>query len=1732
MNTENSNELRQLLLELHYGLLPDDEAERLQDRITSDAATAAVWAETLQTVEKLGAACRTDETVELTASLKQPAMTENDPLVVPPEIRRPVWRTPTSLAVVAACLGWIVIAVNYRDKLPAPPQPAIELRASLVASKDFGTGTGTDARRTFRVTTTRLDRVESNADAKQNRAKRNGASELPAISASLSYRVLAGNTILFSDVGRTNRDGQAEIVLPPQLTVPPDARLQIDARASMGENDSTTEPKAVRTRLDVPLEPTRCMTYLTIDRPVYRPGETVFFRSLTLTRRSFAPSVEVPIRYELIDPSGTAVPGAFLEGLTTRGVGNGRFGIPTTAPGGSYTIVAKSLDGFFPDERRELEVRDYRVPRFKKKLDLDARSYGPGETVTAMLNAERAEGGPVAGGEVRITATVDRETVYEHRTVTSSRGDCSITFALPEIIRDGDAVLSVVIDDGGTRESISKTIPIALGRIDVEFYPEGGELVGGLPNRVYFVARNTLGDPVDVEGEIQDRNGRRVASVKTVRDGMGRFELQPETGQQYSLKITAPIDIQNTPELPRVVSGLPVLDTGDGVFDSQRPLKMMLHSGDELDLIVRAVCRGELVGSRRSKLSRGRRLISIPLADDVDGVVRITVLDASTLPATPLLERLVFRRPAKQLRIEVLGDESQRQRSPGESVRLNFQVRDENGQPAPAVLGVAVVDDAALSLDGVERPTMSTHFWLTSEVKSPEDLEHANFYLSDAPDAEQAIDLLLGTQGWRRFASGPTNTNRNTNRDGISSGDGQPNEAFREQLTRLLQLDGVDQFEPSQRHATTPGYLAGWRDYQIGRLAAWREFVTGIRVWLFFVWLFWLFVILVRLRLQRTRREPFSGRLANWLLLAGLTVPMGIYGCGAADNRIVEMDAASTALSADPAPGTNNRQPRDENVASGDTPATVPQRVIAVVSRFTEGVFRGQGKNGLTDAELLAPITKEQLERLLTARGINAEQLADRIIDELRFPVRQYAHRHGKDDSQRRDDFTETLFWQPLLITDSDGKASVRFDLSDSVTTFRVLIDGHTAGGRIGSSTSAVTSRLPFQIEPKLPLEVTTGDRIDLPVAVINATDDRQDITMSAQTDPALRITGDASRTLTLDGQERQREIVSFDVIGETSQDAFIEMDGRANDHTDRIRRTLRVVPSGYPVHESFAGKMSGRASVSLPLDENLVPGSLEVSVRAFPSPMADVMTGIDSILTEPHGCFEQASATNYPNAMVLLYLENNEIAAPTVSRRANQMLDRGYQKIIAYECDRLGYEWFGDDPGHEALSAFGLMQFTDMARVMHVNAQMISRTRDWLLTRRDGQGGFLRNPRHLHVWSVDQEIVNAYVLWAVSEADVSAGTPDRTQRELGAELDRLQSIALESDDAYLIALSAATLLNVGRVDAGERLLESLTLLQGRDGGLQGRTTVTSSGGLSRAMETTSLAAIAWMKSSGFRIQAQSAGRWIASHRSRGGGFGSTQGTVLALKALLALSGSPALPDDAEIRIELGGRVIGRADLTGSARDGSTAIEITGLGPAIEQALEQSLESNENLTLELIAEGAERLSYAVDVVSHQTQPADSLTCPLKLTTTWQTDDVDTGNGDSGNTDTGNAESQKRTALEIEDGQTTQVNVKLENPSATGFPMTVAIVGLPGGVEPRGDRLDELMKAGEFDYYERNTREVVFYWRNVSPQSVRQFHFDVTATIPGRYTGPASRTYLYYTSEEKVWATPLEIEIQP
>ena len=109
---------------------------------------------------------------------------------------------------------------------------------------------------------------------------------------------------------------------------------------------------------------------------------------------------------------------------------------------------------------------------------------------------------------------------------------------------------------------------------------------------------------------------------------------------------------------------------------------------------------------------------------------------------------------------------------------------------------------------------------------------------------------------------------------------------------------------------------------------------------------------------------------------------------------------------------------------------------------------------------------------------------------------------------------------------------------------------------------------------------------------------------------------------------------------------------------------------------------------------------------------------------------------------------------------------------------------------------------------------------------------------------------------------------------------------------------------------------------------------------------------------------------------------------------------------------------------------------------------------------------------------------------------------------------------------------TEAKVTMTNRDKSAVPTPVAIVGIPGGLEVRHDRLKELVKMKRIDAYEVIGREVVLYWRTLDAGQTADVSLSLVAAVPGTYTAPASRAYLYYTDEFKQWVPGVGVTITP
>ena len=284
--------------------------------------------------------------------------------------------------------------------------------------------------------------------------------------------------------------------------------------------------------------------------------------------------------------------------------------------------------------------------------------------------------------------------------------------------------------------------------LKVQFFPEGGSLIQDVLSVVAFKAVDAYGNPIKVQGKVYDSNNELVTFFMSVHDGMGVFQLQPETGKTYYAKITAT-------DYPDIEVSLPAADS-KGILLSYSDIKgrsiitiktneatRLEHAEKPITLHYKS--RGLLCFEEKLELSSTKLLLELPRTELPEGISQITLFDGDLKPQS---ERLVYVEKSKNVKVGLTTDKISYKIQ--EKVIVNITSTDNSGAVVPASYSLAVTDlNGSKNLNNNES-NISSYFLMESDIKGK--VHNAGYYFDVNNSARlQHLDLLLLTQGWRDF---------------------------------------------------------------------------------------------------------------------------------------------------------------------------------------------------------------------------------------------------------------------------------------------------------------------------------------------------------------------------------------------------------------------------------------------------------------------------------------------------------------------------------------------------------------------------------------------------------------------------------------------------------------------------------------------------------------------------------------------------------------------------------------------------------------------------------------------------------------------------------------------------------------------------------------------------------------------------------------------------------------------
>ncbi len=279
----------------------------------------------------------------------------------------------------------------------------------------------------------------------------------------------------------------------------------------------------------------------------------------------------------------------------------------------------------------------------------------------------------------------------------------------------------------------------------ISFYPEGGNLVNNLLSTVAFKVSGPDNKGVDGYGYVIDDLNDTLQVIRTLRMGIGKFVLTPQSKRSYKAIILLPHEQKIVADLPNAYDNGYVMHLS-GSNDNANHLKITVQTaGDQFSsgLVYLFVHTRGSIKIVQGNLLRNNRALFIIDKDDVgDGISHLTVFDAEK---HPVCERLYFKYPIRHLNIQVSSNKDTY--STREKIEATVNTKeDTSSQPANLSMAVYKID----TLQPVDNMNIENYIWLSADL--PEAIESPEYYFDPSnQDRDTAIDNLLLTQGWRRF---------------------------------------------------------------------------------------------------------------------------------------------------------------------------------------------------------------------------------------------------------------------------------------------------------------------------------------------------------------------------------------------------------------------------------------------------------------------------------------------------------------------------------------------------------------------------------------------------------------------------------------------------------------------------------------------------------------------------------------------------------------------------------------------------------------------------------------------------------------------------------------------------------------------------------------------------------------------------------------------------------------------
>lgn len=694
-----------------------------------------------------------------------------------------------------------------------------------------------------------------------------------------------------------------------------------------------------------------------------------------------------------------------------------------------------------------------------------------------------------------------------------------------------------------------------------------------------------------------------------------------------------------------------------------------------------------------------------------------------------------------------------------------------------------------------------------------------------------------------------------------------------------------------------------------------------------------------------------------------------------------------------------------------------------------------------------------------------------------------------------REYFPETLVWQPELVTDRNGNATLEFKLADNLTTWKLYAVGSTETGAVGLVEKEIQTFQPFFAELDPPKILTEGDEIWLPVPVRNYTNKNQTVAVSmAENDWSNVAAGGATRQIEIAPNASQNAVFNFRAVNPVEAGKQ-EVTALAKGEGDAIEKTVTVKPNGRETVNIQSQMFRENAVFDINFPVESFPKTRRAELKIYPNMLAHVAEAIEGLLKRPYGCGEQTTSSTYPNLLILkIERDLGKTVDAKTKAQAEIYLQAGYERLLNYQTPSGGFSYWGKtDAPNVALTAYILRFLNDAKDFTRVDERVVGNARDWLFRQQQPDGSWRANG--------DADVSTAYAARSLS---LDSGKNEAAKKAVRSGLEFLKKRLTATADSYVLANAGLAAVETDDAETAKIAADKLLLLSQTDKDTVFWTTANTpfyGWGTTAKIETTALAVqlLARLNEAGkFDTPIARGAAFALKNKDRYGVWHSTQTTVNVLDALILLQKSAAGAKS--------NRAAGRAEIYVNGRKvQDLALDANSLANPLRFDAAPFLNEFSN-RLEIRNAGANFTQAQIVAAAYAP---------------WES----AAQNDSPYFDL--RVNFDRTTAKIGEEITCRVAIARKNYARYG--MLLAEIGLPPGADVDRNSLEKMKsEAGISRYDVLPDKVVVYFWANSSPLEF-DFKFKPRYGINAQ-TAP-STVYDYYNEEARATLPPLKFSVK-